>query len=238
MSQTTKALIGLRELILTGKLRPGDPLLEIPIAEGLGVSRTPVRAALLKLAEEGLLDRSGSTYLVRAFSATDIEEAIEMRGTVEGAAARLAAERGVSSLALATMQGTVSQIDVLLASGEMTSENIDRYMELNALFHQQLAGLTESFVIVRTLDHISLLPFASPNAIVFHFTDSADVWQTFYTGQEHHRSLLEAIEHREGTRAEAIAREHARLSLRALRSALNGGDTLQRLPGLSMLLNP
>jgi GntR family transcriptional regulator of vanillate catabolism len=239
-SQTNKALMGMRELILGGELRPGDAVLEIPVAERLGVSRTPVRAALLRLAEEGLLDRSGSNYTVRAFTLTDIQDAIEMRGTVEGAAARLAAERGVGFLALAPLRDTLTHLDLLLchdATAVRPVDLIDRYMDLNATFHRQLSGLTGSFVISRTIDHISLLPFASPNAMVFHFADEDDVWKTFATGQEQHRSLVEAIDHREGTRAEAIAREHARLSLRALQSALKDSGSLQHVPGMSLLLN-
>jgi GntR family transcriptional regulator of vanillate catabolism len=241
-SQTNKALMGMRELILGGELRPGDAVLEIPVSERLGVSRTPVRAALVRLAEEGLLDRSGSNYTVRAFTLTDIQDAIEMRGTVEGAAARLAAERGVGFLALTPLHETLAHLDVLLhretaLSAERPLDLIDRYMDLNAVFHRQLSGLTGSFVISRTLDHISLLPFASPSAMVFRFADESDVWKTFLTGQEQHRALVEAIDHREGTRAEAIAREHARLSLRALQSALKDSG-IQHLPGIALLLNP
>lgn len=241
MSQTTKALMGLRELILNGALHPGETLQEIPVAERLGVSRTPVRAALARLEEEGLLERTAGTYAVRAFSPTDVQDAIELRGALEGTAARLAAERGVSRLALAPLRDTVSHIDSLLTGAQLrlNSTDIDRYMELNASFHRGLAGLTGSFVMTRTVDHVMLLPFASPNAMVFHFTEAADVWKTFFIAQEHHRGLLDAIEHREGTRAESLAREHARLSLRALRTALDRRDgDLAAVPGLNLLVTP
>lgn len=240
MSQTTRALMGMRELILNGAVRPGEALLEVPVAERLGVSRTPVRAALARLEEEGLLERSAGTYVVRSFSPTDVQDAIELRGTIEGTAARLAAERGVGRLALAPLRDAVTQIDVLLGASplHLTPSDIDRYVELNAQYHRHLAALTGSFVINRTVEHVLLLPFASPNAMVFHFTDAADVWKTFFTAQEHHRGLLDAIEAREGTRAEGLAREHARLSLRALRTALDRNGTLSGVPGLSLLVTP
>ncbi len=238
MSQTTKALIELRELILTGQLRPGEPLLEIAVAERLGVSRTPVRAALARLEEEGLLKRQGGTYAVRAFSVADVQDAIEMRGTLEGMAARLVAERGVRPLELAPLRDAVTRIDALLAGTalHLDAADIDHYMDLNAQFHRALTALPGSFVVTRTMDHVMLLPFASPNAMVFHFTDPADVWKTFYTGQSHHRALLEAIDAREGSRAEAIAREHARLSLSTLRTALDREGSLRSVPGLGLLV--
>ncbi|HWH81257.1 MAG TPA: GntR family transcriptional regulator, partial [Burkholderiaceae bacterium] len=96
-SQAVKAQLALRELILGGELRPGARIAELWLVERLGVSRTPVRLALVRLAEEGLLDTLPSGgYAVRDFSEADIVDAIELRGTVEGLAARFAAERGAA----------------------------------------------------------------------------------------------------------------------------------------------
>ncbi len=95
--QTAKALLGLRDLILTGEVEPGERLSEVALSERLSVSRTPLRAALQKLEQEGLvaLIPSGG-YAVRSFSRQEVIDAIELRGVLEGAAARLAAERGAT----------------------------------------------------------------------------------------------------------------------------------------------
>jgi DNA-binding GntR family transcriptional regulator len=69
MSQTTKAIVSLRELILHGEIAPGEQLLEVVLVDRLGVSRTPIRAALAQLAQEGLLEKMpGGGYAVRKFT--------------------------------------------------------------------------------------------------------------------------------------------------------------------------
>jgi len=111
VSQTLKALLALRELVLRGELRPGERVSELQMVERLGVSRTPVRMALVRLEEEGLLDAIPSGgFAVKAFSEREVLEAIEIRGTLEGLAARLAAERGVgrSELEAAALASTRS----------------------------------------------------------------------------------------------------------------------------------
>ena len=91
-SQAVKAQLRLREMILAGELPAGARIAELAIVERLGVSRTPIRAALMRLEQEGLLQALPSGgYAVRTFSERDVSDAIELRGTVEGLAARLAA---------------------------------------------------------------------------------------------------------------------------------------------------
>src|SRR5437764_9035294 len=96
-SQTMRALLRLRELLLSGEFAPGARMSELPLVERLGVSRTPLRLALSALEHEGLLRvLPGGGYAVREFTRADIDDAIELRGVLEGTAARFAAERGVS----------------------------------------------------------------------------------------------------------------------------------------------
>src|SRR5689334_25350938 len=78
---------------------------ELPLVERLGVSRTPLRLALATLEHEGLLELlPGGGYAVRGFTRSDIDDAIELRGVLEGTAARFAAERGLSRETLAAMR--------------------------------------------------------------------------------------------------------------------------------------
>jgi len=94
-TQTERALLRLRELIVGGELASGERVPELALVERLGVSRTPVRAALQRLQEEGLLELlPGGGFAVRGFDEADIHDAIEVRATMEALAARLAAERG------------------------------------------------------------------------------------------------------------------------------------------------
>src|SRR5579862_6670887 len=94
VSQTGRTLLSLREMLLRGDFAPGDRISELPLVARLGVSRTPIRLALDRLAHEGLLEVSpGGGFVVREFTLTDVWDAIEMRGVLEGTAARLGAER-------------------------------------------------------------------------------------------------------------------------------------------------
>jgi len=239
MSQTINAIITIRQQILHGDLMPGERLLELALVERLGMSRTPIRAALTRLAEEGLLEKvNGGGYTVREFSVRDIEDAIEARGVLEGMAARLAAERGVNSAELARTKECLHQLDKLLEKTDFDSEDFDQYFDLNGFFHNQLLVLAESFVIEHLQRRIVVLPFAGPNAFVMAQSEIGNAWKIFFVAQEQHKGIIEAIEKREGTRAEALAREHARLSLTTLKTALNTESALKQVPGLRVVNTP
>jgi GntR family transcriptional regulator of vanillate catabolism len=166
-SQTVKALLSLRELILSGELKPGERISELSVVERLGVSRTPIRMALVRLEEEGLLELIPSGgFSVKAFSERDIYDAIEIRGTLEGLAARLCAERGLTPSALSEFRQCLAEIDELTARPEVTVELFSRYVDLNERFHALLIDFTDSPVLARQLKRALNLPFASPNAFV------------------------------------------------------------------------
>lgn len=94
MRASDQAYSRLREEILQWRLLPGTALSEIELAERLGVSRTPLRAALARLALEGLVDTSrGRTGVVSDVSASSITDLFELREALETQAARLAARR-------------------------------------------------------------------------------------------------------------------------------------------------
>ena len=88
-AESASVLAALRQLIVDGRYPPGTRLAEIPVAAALGVSRTPVRLAFRTLEQEGLLRKSGKRGLeVRAFTEADVLCAVEVRGALEGLAAR------------------------------------------------------------------------------------------------------------------------------------------------------
>ena len=114
-TQITKSVLRLRELIFNGHFTPGERMSELPLVELLGVSRTPVRLALAELEHEGLLRTlPGGGYVVREFTQGDVRDAIELRGVLEGTAARFAAERGVSARDLTALRATNETIKKLV----------------------------------------------------------------------------------------------------------------------------
>lgn len=237
-SQTVRALLGLRELILGGELAAGARISELWVVERLGVSRTPVRAALIRLQEEGLLELIPSGgYAVRLFSEHEIRDAIELRGTLEGLAARLAAERGVSQTTLHQMQACVEQIDAIL-SGELTEEKFSAYVQVNERFHRLLAAASGSTVVERQLEKVMTLPFASPSAFVMVQSIDPGGRDVLVLAQAQHRSLLQAIQSREGTRAEALMREHSRIAHHNLKSAFDNQKAMTKLLGGNLIRRP
>jgi len=241
-SQTTQALLGLRELILGGQLRAGERIAEVGMSERLGVSRTPLRAALIKLEQEGLLEAGANDrgYRVRRFGRADIEDAIELRGTLEGLAARLAAERGAPPELLREAHEALAAIDAMFernteGSAPLAPEEFAIYVEHNERFHALLGRMPGSETVRRQLERAAAAPFASPNAFMAAQARLASSRRTLVVAQEQHRQVLDAIERREGTRAEALMREHARLARRNLEHALDHQPSLQLVPGGALI---
>jgi GntR family transcriptional regulator, vanillate catabolism transcriptional regulator len=234
--QTLRAQVQLRDLILAGELAPGSRITEQSLVDRVGVSRTPIRTALMRLAEEGLLAALPSGgYTVQAFAERDLYDAIEIRGTLEGLAARLAAERGVSPARLADLRAVLAGIDDALAADALSPEHFTQYIELNARFHALVAELAASELLERQIQRVASLSFAGPSAFVMIQTQVPEGRDTFTVAQAQHRAIVEAIENREGARAEALMREHARIAHGNLRVALRNQDTFAQLPGASLV---
>jgi GntR family transcriptional regulator of vanillate catabolism len=233
ISQTERVILALRELVLRGEFRAGERLAELTLVRMLNASRTPVRLALDRLAREGVLEALPSGgFRVREFAIADIWDAIDTRGVLEGTAARFAAERLERRDELARLQLCCRQVDELLP---MNLDNFVRYLEVNDAFHVELWRLAKSPMLVRTIESLISLPFAAPSALVF---TNAEVNGSSTMGSvalEHYRSIVEAIANREGTRAEALAREHARVGRRNLASALKDRTLFNQVPGASLL---
>src|SRR5919199_1225673 len=89
-----RARAGIREAIASGELQPGDQIVETAMAAKIGVSRSPVREALRRLEQQGLVEAipNRGTF-VAALDEADVEEIVLLRGALEGLAARLAADR-------------------------------------------------------------------------------------------------------------------------------------------------
>jgi GntR family transcriptional regulator of vanillate catabolism len=235
-SQTVKAQLRLRELIVGGELKPGQRVAELALVERLGVSRTPIRMALVRLQGEGLVEAlPGGGFVVQDFSEEDIHDAIELRGTLEGLAARLAAERGVSLVLLAEASDCLERIDALLAEPQLTDATFTVYVEQNGRLHDLLAEMCGSPLVRRQLERVKTLPFASPNGFVFASALSPRSRDSLVVAQAQHHALLDALERREGARAEAVMREHARNAHHNLVEALQGRHALERIPGAGLI---
>jgi GntR family transcriptional regulator of vanillate catabolism len=126
-------------------------------------------------------------------------------------------------------------IDQLLQALTLNDEAFSRYVRLNAQFHGLLGQLSGSAMLQRELERVGSLPFASPSGFVVAQANSAQARDMLVVAQDQHRQVLDAVERREGARAEAIMREHSRLAQRNLRDAVRSLDTT-RTPVMGMRL--
>ncbi len=238
-SQRGRALISLREMLLRGEFPPGQRIFEVPLAERLRASRTPIRLALERLEQEGLLESAGAGggFTVREFTLRDFWDAIEARGVLEGAAARLAAERLTDPSELNAVRAIhqelerISQPYILSPATAASSDEVNRYGELNGAFHSALVDLARSPMLKWTLSRIQSIPFASPTAVIM--PKAAAI---FTISQDQHGAILDALGNRESARVEMLVREHARFARRLLEMGLRRpAETVGEVPGAALI---
>jgi len=186
----------LREAILNGHLRPGERMMEVQLAEELGVSRTPVREAIRKLELDGfavMIPRKGA--YVSNLSIKDIADVFEIRGSLESLAAGLAAER-ISPDGLEELERLLVQVAECAKAGDL-----DRLVEVDTQFHavlyrasrnERLAQMIST--LLEQIQRFRRITMGSPGRMQ----------ETL----EEHRRLVDAVADRNVSLAQALAIEH------------------------------
>ena len=215
-SATSGSLVAtLRKLIADGRYAAGSRLGEEAVAQALGVSRTPVRLAFRTLAQEGLLQSAGKRgFVVREFSAEDVQCAVEVRGTLEGLAARRLAERGLAVAESATLTQCIADGEAVLAKGHLVAADIQHWSAQNERFHATIVHSGGSRVIADAIARNNHLPFASADSITLQIDALGQEYQKLRFAQLQHRLVLEALQGRESARVEMLMREHALIGVR------------------------
>jgi GntR family transcriptional regulator, vanillate catabolism transcriptional regulator len=235
-SQTARATLALREMLVKGEFRPGERIREVPLAAKLNVSRIPLHLALERLAHEGFLEvRRTRGFVVQQFSTEDIYDAIELRGLLEGAAARLASHRLKDLRDLEPMKEASREILQLVRRRKLTVEAFRQYIGLNEKFHAALLDLSRSRMLRRSVEQACSLPFASPGAFLERQFISSDLHELFLISADQHCRIVEAIANRDGLRAEMLTREHAQVARRNLEDALKNRERIPDLAGAKLV---
>lgn len=235
-SQTARAALALREMLVKGQFRPGERIREVPLAAQLNVSRIPLHLALERLAHEGFLEvRPTRGFVVQQFSTEDIYDAIELRGLLEGAAARLAAQRFKDVAELQPMEESSREILALVRRPKLNGESFKRYIGLNEKFHAALLDLSRSRMLRRSVEQACSLPFASPGAFLERQFVSGALHELFLVSADQHCSIVEAIRNRDSLRAEMLTREHALVARRNLEDALKNRERIPDLAGAKLV---
>ncbi len=184
----------LRRAILSGRLKPGERLVEERLAEGLGVSRNPVREAIRALASEGLVEvtaRRGASVL--KLSDEEARETIEVRALLEGHNARLAARHRDKEI-IRRIEKTLSKGTRAVAAGRF-----DELLELNQDFHRELYAAGRNTVLGDLVQKLR-----ERTAMLFSPTDPA---RQALSWQEH-AAILRAVIDGDERAAARLAAEH------------------------------
>ncbi len=219
----------LRRRVLAGELTPGERVVELELASQLEVSRTPLRLAFGELEREGLFERLPKRgFRVRRVTLDEVAQAIDVRGALEGLAARTVAEAGASPEALAALRGCVVEGRALVDAATGGNRNLDmqRWVTMNMRFHQALMQAANNPVLVSTLAHVAKTPLAAPGAVALGGMRPSLELAFLQRAQSDHEDIVRAIEAREGARAEALLREHARRSRDNKRVLIQAGVEL------------
>lgn len=238
MSLQETVLIQLRDLILRGEFEPGQRLAEQQLAERLGASRTPVRAALVTLAQEGLVEANDAgKYLVRQFTPREVADAISVRGHLEGMAARLVAEHGVSRQLQGDLQACLDEGDQALVAHPLSYESYAAYSAMNDRFHALVLDASGNRALQRAVALNDKLPFAAASAMLpMQSTLAQDRDWMHYAHRQHHM-LVAALQAGEGARAQALAIEHTEVAQMNMRMALERrAETERVMPAIRLVV--
>jgi len=201
----------LREMIITGVLPVGAPLTEPALARQFRVSRTPIREALRRLQQDGLIERGSRRMQVRGLSAEETLEIYDVRIMLETLAARAAAERRTEWDLMKLEQVHASMIAAI-------PDDPYRLVRYNRTFHETVWAMSHNGTLVDLLSrlHAHLIRYRETTLTY------RDRWGHVL---EEHRNLVEAI--RVGDRATAgqiaeqhmVAARHVRMQMYAVSGA-------------------
>lgn len=114
-------------------------------------------------------------------------------------------------------------------------ESFTQYLELNEAFHLAILNLADNQILRRAIEQVYKFPFATPSSRALLPMTLRAAKELVPIAEEHHKALMDAIEHHEGARAEDLGREHARLTRRNLEKALADPNFLDTIPGARLI---
>ncbi|RKD25498.1 transcriptional regulator, GntR family [Caminicella sporogenes DSM 14501] len=186
----------LRNSILNGELEPGERLMELQLAEQLGVSRTPIREAIRKLELEGLVEmipRKGA--YVADLSIKDVLDVLEVRMFLEGLAAYLAAER-MSEEEIEELKGILEKFE-----NSIESKDREEMIKLDKQFHDKIIEGSKNSKLMQIVQglHEQFQRFR-----VIYFNEYSEHEQLL----KYHQAIVEAISKRDCEKAQEYAQTH------------------------------
>jgi len=211
--------VSIKTAILSGRLKPDEVLVERRIAELLGVSKTPVREALISLTSSGLLTSTRNRGIaVRRLEAEDVLRIYEMRVLLEPWAAAQVAQAGT----------------VDAAEARRALEEARRFIEAddhvglslaNRDFHRRVYSTCENSLVVAKLDDLQDLTALAAVSLLW------EQWPTWRPEMEEHYEILDAVRHRQPREAARLLRRHIESSITRLTEQMREAKRVSREQG-------
>ncbi|MDF2532673.1 MAG: transcriptional regulator, GntR family [Clostridia bacterium] len=203
----------IRNAIISGDLKPGERVMEVQMAESLGVSRTPVREAIRKLELEGLvimLPRKGA--YVSDLSVKDLTEVMEIRASLEGLAA------GLASIRIDEAEIEDLEVRALKFHKSIEDEDVDVLILRDLEFHDAIFRASRNERLIQLNNN--LIEQVQRFREIYH----KKVHKSKETSKEHYE-IVEAISNRDVDKAEKLARIHIENAEKSILKTMEGNNS-------------
>jgi DNA-binding GntR family transcriptional regulator len=216
------ATTALRQAILDGQFEPGQRLKEAEVAELLGISRTPIKRALLALEQEGLVENLPHRGAwVKTYAPADLDDMYQLRALLEAHAARLAAHH-IDETRLQQLRESCERFKRLSLDSDVAA-----IVAENLFFHDTIQAAAGSDRLGSLVRSVVVVPLVYRSYVWFDQDDKRN-------SEHHHRRILAAIAAKDGERAAAIMKEHILEARDVLLERLdNDADASARLKGIA-----
>jgi DNA-binding GntR family transcriptional regulator len=186
----------LKTEIVKGVLKPGTKLLEVKIAEQLGVSRTPIREALKQLAAEGFVKMiPNQGMMVNKVSIKDIQEVLQIRGVLEGLAARLAAEL-IKKEEIKILEKYIRQMECYTNKNDFLA-----FSEIDAKFHELILNVCKNSRLIQIRKNLS-------DQAHRYRIRSLSVSGRLKHSLKEHQEIVEALKRKDSEQADRLSQKH------------------------------
>jgi DNA-binding GntR family transcriptional regulator len=198
MDRVDQMYEAIKQKIMNLEVDPSQPIDETALVRATGDSAVIVQQALDRLTRDGIVEkRRGRRYVTRQATAATMHEIFEVRLTLEGLCARLAAER-VTADQIAQMEQLIQQFERVLQQGDNAA-----LLAVDRKFHQQLYQASGNRFLAKAVDEMYLLVYR----LSFFALDRMG---SVRTNVEEHREILAAIKAGDGRAAERHVEDHIR----------------------------
>ena len=186
----------LKTEIVKGFLEPGTKLLENKLAEEMHVSRTPIREAIQKLAAEGFIKVApNQTLIVTEVSLEDVKEVLQIRGVLEGLAARIA-DKKITRQEIDELEKIVTQMGLYVAKKDLTS-----YCKVDDEFHNLILNVCGNKWIIQIRDNLG-------NFIYRFRIKSLSVPGRLKCSLEEHQKIMGSLKKHNSEEADKLSQIH------------------------------